>query len=167
MSHSHGPAFDLAIKKKVNMGFLFVIAYYGGAITPPQSDQSVIGKIFPITRLPDCRLPNWKSVIGLPTACPTADYPGKHSVTRLPAWRGLTGPITRLPITRLKCIRQSGQSASKWAVGTLPTADCKSSPVGSRQSGKCAVFPDYRLGGGDCSALLCLIDYIGSFLFPD
>jgi hypothetical protein len=63
-----------------------------------------------------------------------------------------TGPTARLPTNRLKCIRQSGQSASKWAVGTFPTADCKSSPVGSRQSGKCAVFPDYRLGGGAVSA---------------
>jgi hypothetical protein len=78
-------------------------------------------------------------------------------------WGGTTFPIAffnarqdrlpRLPTNRLKCIRQSGQSASKWAVGTLPTADCKSSPVGSRQSGKCAVFSDYRLGGSDCSAL--------------
>ena len=52
LSHSHGPAFDLAIKKKVNMGFLFAPAYLpklgmsccldfvapSSSTTPPKAD---------------------------------------------------------------------------------------------------------------------------------
>ena len=57
----------------------------------------------------------------------------------------------RLPTNRLKRNRQligkqGSRQPSRQSV-TLPTADCKSNPVGSRQPGKCAVFFNHRLGG--------------------
>ena len=73
---------------------------YGGAITPPQSDQSVIGKIFPITRLPDCRLPNWQSVIGLPTGLPDCRLPRKafgNPIARLERLDRTDYPIADYP----------------------------------------------------------------------